>query len=876
MFTPILTTKLYTPPARPNVVLRSRLFERLDAGLSRKLTLISAPAGFGKTTLVSNWVAGCGRPTAWVSLDEADNDATRFLTYLVAALRTVAGDIGEGLLSALQSSPPPPPEFILTTLLNELATLSANFVLVLDDYHVIQAPQVDVALTFLLEHLPPQLHLVLATREDPDLPLARLRVRNQLNELRVTDLRFTLAEATAFLKHAMGLNLAAAEVAALETRTEGWIAGLQLAAISMQGHKDSTDFIKSFTGSHHFVLDYLVEEVLGQQPPAIQTFLLHTSILERFCGSLCAALLPEDLVNAQETLEYIERANLFIVPLDNERRWYRYHHLFADLLRQRLPQHLASATQLRPTLAILHKRASFWFEENGLEIEAFGHAVAANDIEHAASLVEGKGMPLHFRGGALPVLNWLESLANPVLDGRPSLWVMYASILLWVGNISGVEAKLEAAETALQNVSLDPVTHDLLGHIASIRATLAIIRQQPEVILAQSQRALEYLHPDNLPVRTATTWALGFAYQLQGDRPAAGRAYTEALNISRAIGHNIISITAAIGLASIQELENQLYLAADTYRQALQAAGESPMPVVCAAYLGLARIYYEWNDLATAQQYGQQGLQMARQLESSDIFALLQIFMARLQLAQGNISGAITALAEAEQFARQHNFVTRLPDIADVQVRILLAEGKVSAAAELARSAKPSLSLARVELAQRGFAADLPLLSQLRQEAEAKNWPDEQLKVLVLQASSLYLYGKGTFAFQLLEQALRLAEPGGFIRTFLDEGSPMKQLLTHFATRYPVTDYLAKLLAAFGIITSSSVPGTLSPLAEPLSSRELEVLRLIAQGFSNQEICDRLFLALNSVKGHNRRIFSKLAVHSRTEAIARAHELGLL
>ena len=427
MSMPLLATKLYIPTPRPKVVNRPRLIERLNEGLHRKLTLISAPAGFGKTTLVGDWVAGCDRPVAWLSLDGGDNDPNRFLTYLVAALQTIAPTLGEGVLRVLQSPQPPPTESILTALLNEITTLPDSIVLVLDDYHVIDAKPVDQALTFLLEHLPPQMHLVIATREDPPLPLARLRVRDQLTELRATDLRFTPAEAAIFLNQVMGLNLSRGDIAALETRTEGWIAGLQLAAISMQGHQDATSFIKSFTGSHHFVLDYLVEEVLHQQSESVQTFLLRTSVLDRLCGSLCDAVLyrnvdlhPMPSSSGQETLEYLEHANLFIVPLDNERRWYRYHHLFADLLRQRLQQSaISSIDSVRLDIPELHRRASQWYEDNGLEIEAFHHAAAANDVERAERLIEGKGMPLQFRGAVIPVLHWLESLPTTVLDANP-------------------------------------------------------------------------------------------------------------------------------------------------------------------------------------------------------------------------------------------------------------------------------------------------------------------------------------------------------------------------------------------------------------------------------------------------------------------------
>src|ERR687885_49770 len=394
MSTPVIATKLFIPPLRPNAVPRSRLIARLNEGLHRKLTLIPAPAGFGKTTLVSAWVAGYGQPTAWLSLDDGDNDPACFLTYLVAALQTIAPNIGAGVLGVLQSPQPSPAESILTALLNEITIIPNNFVLILDDYHLLDAKPVDHALTFLLEHLPPQMHLVITTREDPQLPLARLRARGQMTELRAADLRFTAAEAAVFLKEAMGLELAADDIAALEDRTEGWIAGLQLAALSLQAQHDASNFIQSFTGSHHFIMDYLVEEVLHQQPTSVQTFLLRTSILDRLCGPLCDSVLRDPSGSGQATLEYVERANLFLVPLDNERRWYRYHHLFADLLRQRLHQAGGSAGDVTE----LHSRASEWYEDNGLELEAFLHAAAVNDLDRAERLIEGQGVPLQFRG----------------------------------------------------------------------------------------------------------------------------------------------------------------------------------------------------------------------------------------------------------------------------------------------------------------------------------------------------------------------------------------------------------------------------------------------------------------------------------------------
>jgi LuxR family transcriptional regulator, maltose regulon positive regulatory protein len=893
MATPVLATKLYRPPPRPNAVRRPRLLERLNEGLERKVTLISAPAGFGKTTLVAEWAGEFGLgildfglsrahsiqnpAVAWLSLDKGENDPSRFLIYLVAALQTIVPKLGAGVLAGLQAPQPPPIEMILTALANEINALAQKSVLVLDDYHLLEAKAVDEAVAFLVEHLPPQLHLVIATREDPALPLARWRARGQLNEVRAADLRFTPAEAAAFLNQVMDLNLSPEQIAALETRTEGWIAGLQLAALSLQGQADATSFIQSFTGSHHFVLDYLVAEVLQQQPADVQNFLLRTSILDRLCGSLCDALLHDATASGQATLELLERANLFIFPLDNERHWYRYHHLFAELLRQRLHQRLAAAAgEDGPAIAQLHKRASRWYEEHGLELEAFHHAVAADDVDHAARLVEGKGMPLHFRGAAIPVLNWLRTLPATALDERPALWVIYASALLFVGQLSDVEQKLQAAEAALSDSEPDDKIGDLLGHIASIRATLAVTQHQVETIVAQSQRALALLHPDNLPVRTATTWTLGYAYQLQGDRAAAGRAYTAALAASETIGHLIITLMATLGIGRLQEAATQLGLAVQSYRRVLQLAGDPPLPVACDAHLGLARICYERNDLAAAQQHGEQSLQLARQLDKTDRFVACEILLARLQLAQGDVAGATARLAKTSQLAHQFDFVRQLPELAAAQVLSLLRQGKVAAAAQLAQSHELPLSRARLDLAQANPAAALALLAAARQQAEAKDWADERLKAMVLQTLAFQALGRPDQAVDLLAEVLALAEPDGFVRTFIDEGLPMAQLLSTAAARGIKPVYVRQLLAGFEAKVQPRAEKSAQPLVEPLSQRELEVLQLIAQGLSNHEIGERLFLALSSVKGHNQRIFAKLQVQRRTEAVARARELGLL
>src|SRR2546421_1309332 len=616
--TPLLATKLHRPLPRAQLVRRPQLAERLTQGVIGPLTLVSSPAGFGKTTLLAQWFAESGMPVAWLSLEPGDNEPVRFLSYLIAALQTLDPHLGAVALTLLQMPQPAAAETVLTLLTNDVGSHGrdgGDFVLVLDDYHVLDAKPVDQALTYLVDHLPPQMHLVFATREDPPLPLARLRVGGHLTEVRAGDLRFTPSEAAEFLNQGMGLNLEAQDIARLSTRTEGWIAGLHLAALSLQGQQDATGFIKSFTGSHHFVLDYLVEEVLGQQSERVQTFLLRTSILDRMSGPLCDAVVLDPSGSGQATLEHLERANLFLVPLDNERRWYRYHHLFADLLRQRLHQSFASSPgDAESQVNELHRRASVWYEDHGLEIEAFQYAAAANDFERAERLIEGKGMPLHFRGAVTPVLNWLKSLPTTVLDAWPSLWTAYASTLLATGQMTGVEQKLQAAEAALQEAEPDDKAQDLVGRIAAIRATVAVHQNQVETIVAQSRRALEYLHPNNLAFRTSTAWKLGLAYRLQGDRARARRAYTEVISIGQTSGNFMYTILATTGLGMLQEADNQLSLAAQTYRRVLHLVGESPLPVACEAHLGLARICYEWNDLDAAQQHGQQSVQLMRQI----------------------------------------------------------------------------------------------------------------------------------------------------------------------------------------------------------------------------------------------------------------------
>ena len=887
MSVPILAAKLYIIAPRPGIVVRQHLTNRLNEGLAKggKLTLVSAPAGFGKTTLVSEWIAQCGRPVAWLSLDEGDSELTRFLSYLIAALQAIKAGLGESLLTTLQSHQLPPTETILTTLLNEMVAITHGFILVLDDYHLIDSRQVDEALAFFVERLPPQMHMIIATREDPHLPLARSRARGQLTELRAADLRFNPAEAADFLNRVMSLNLSAEDVSALEARTEGWIAGLQMAALSMQGRSDTSSFIQSFTGSHRFILDYLIEEVLSRQPENIQSFLLRTSILDSMCGPLCDAILLDPSAGGQETLEYLEHANLFIVPLDNERRWYRYHHLFADLLRQRLQRYKSSSTE-REKLGVneLHKRASQWYEDSALVIEAFHHAIAANDIERAERLIKGGAIPWHSRAAVTTVLDWLDLLPKSVLDASPWLWVRSAMLALNAGQTTGVEEKLQEAEAALavalQNDDPDDETRDLIGQIAAVRATLALARYQPETMILQSHRALQYLHPDNMPFRSRALRTFGFAYQIQGDRAAARQFYTEAIALRQTSGNIHLTVSAITGLGNIQESDNQLHQAAETYRHSLQLLSDEQPPNADQEYIGLARIYYEWNDLDTAEQYAQQSLELARQYDSTvDRFVICEMFLARLKYARGDVAGAADMLEKAEQTVRQQNFIQRMPDIAAAQVLVLLRQGNLAAAAQLARRYELPLSQARVLIAQEDPIAALSILKPYRQQMEVKGWQDERLKAIVLQAVAHHAHGEKDQAVQALNDALALAEPGGFIRIFIDEEIPMAQLLCEAATLGILPDYVRKLLAVFEAEKqkSESRPD-LSParhLIDPLSERELEVLNLLRSELSGPEIAQRLIVSLNTLRSHTKNIFNKLGVNNRRAAIRRAEELDL-
>ena len=880
MAIPILATKLYVPPPRSRVVLRPRLDGRLDEGLGRRLTLVSAPAGFGKSTLIAEWVAGCGLSVAWLSLDEGDAEPTRFLAYLVEALRTVRPGVGEVVLAALGTPQPQPIATILTPLVNELDALPTDVVLVLDDYHSVDVGPVDEALTFLLEHRPSRVHVIIATREDPGLPLARWRARAELAEIRAADLRFTPDEGAAFLNQVMELGLSAGDVDALGATTEGWAAGLQLAAISLRGHEDAAAFIRSFSGSNRFVLDYLVEEVLARQPPAIGEFLLRTSILDRLCGPLCDAVTSDPSTPGQPTLEHLERANLFLVPLDGERHWYRYHHLFRDLLRQRLGQSESAAV-----VDELQARASVWHEANGFDLEAFRHAAAGHDLERAERLIMGHGPSLQISDSFVAAGAWISSLPPETLDARPSLRIVWAQVLLATGRTEGFEEVLVAAEAALGKQADDERTRDLLGQVAALRAILAFVEHRTEDFVVESQRALQLLRSDDL-TRALAAWASGYAHEVAGERATAGKAYREALAMSRATGYRFGEMNASIGIARMQEIDNELRLAAETYEDTIRRAADLPWSWISDAHLGLSRILYEWNDLDAAWERGQQALGLARRLENTDRPAACLVLLARVKLARGDLAGAARILAEAERSVRDQDCDREAPAMAAARAAISLRAGDVDRTARLAEESDLPVVRARVLLSRGDADAALSALAAYRRQAESRAWLDDRLRALVLQALAHRAAAHTTEAVSLLGEAMQIGEPEGFVRLFVDEGPPMARLLREAAAAGLHREYCLRLLGAFstdatggelgGPPSHRDRPDAAVGLADPLSKRELELLGLIAQGLSNQDIAERLFLSPQTVKVHVRNIYSKLDVSSRTQAVARARLLGIL
>jgi len=881
---PLLRTKLYIPPARLDLVPRPRLTERLNEGMTRKLTLISAPAGFGKTTLLSEWVGGSEWPVAWVSLDEGDNDPARFLAYFIAALDTLQAGVGENALALLHSPQPPPIESVLTSLINAITTIPDDFVFVLDDHHVIEAQPIHHALAFLLDHLPPRMHLVIAGRADPRLLLARLRGRGQLSELREADLRFTPDETATFLNQVMGLNLSDEDVAALEARTEGWIAGLQMAALSMQGRKDAPGFIAAFTGSHRYVLDYLIEEVFQQQPADVQDFLLKTSILNRFTAPLCDAVTERD--NSREVLLALEQANLFIVPLDESRQWYRYHRLFGELLRQQL-----RTVEMQDLVPVLHKRASRWYETNGFLADAVHHALAAHDWERATTLILDVGESMLKRGEVVTLLGWFQALPEDVVRARPQLCLNYSWALILTGQLDAAESYLGQAEAAACGEPCRTTQDEtaLLGDIVAAQAYIARIRGDDCRTIELSQRALSLLPQTDPDARSIVALNLGIAHWSSGHLTEAEQALTEAEHAAQQSGNHYARLTALGFLGVVQAAQGRLHQAAELLQQAIRAGGQSPATAL--AHNELSALLYEWNDLEAAADHLQRGIELGQRSGNVEVQIGGYRTLARLKQAQGDASTALDTLQKAHQLARDSDVppLMRARNAA-CHFQIALAQDDVATGIRWAEQvtddadASPfypllGLAPAHLLLAQDQREAASEHLAACYEKAIRAGWQFGVVEVRVLQALAA---PTPTAALAFLADALALAQPEGYIRTFVDKGEPMAALLREAASQGIAPDYVAKLLAAFETEAQErrrprkATAPPAQPLIEPLSERELEVLQLLVAGRTYHEIAQTLFVSVNTVKTHLKNIYGKLGVHNRREAATKAKELHLL
>jgi LuxR family maltose regulon positive regulatory protein len=901
---PLLTTKLNMPLQHPDLVRRPRLDRPLEEGLRRKLTLVSAPAGFGKTTLLSGWFHQNETRLVWLSLDRGDNDPVRFLAHFITGLQKIDALIGKAALSELQSPQAPPVKVVMANLVNDINAVSEDIAFVLDDYHFISTPEVHDTVEFLLSHMPSIMHLFIATRSDPPIPVARLRCNNQLIELRASDLSFTTDEVDAFLNRMMALRLARSDVLLLGSRCEGWIAGLQLAALSIRGLNDVSGFIKAFAGDDRYIADYLMEEVLGRQPDAIQKFLLKTSILDRLSGSLCDSVTGG--ADGENVLDELYRANLFIVSLDSSRRWYRYHHLFAELLRQRLPR-LEDCT-----VPDLHLKASEWFERNGLFNEAIDHALKAQDFDQVSQLVEQFAHTVLMKQGETStILRWLEALPDDMIRRHPRLSLAYAWALFYAFKIDDLEPYLCDAEKALR----EKPDNDLLAEADAIRATVAVLRGSASRAIALFEQADDRLSGENLAMRGIVSMGLGYARMVSGDMAAAAGNLNEAIGMNEAVGNISIALKAAIFLAHVQFVQGRLKQAGETLKQALQLADRWDLldaPVMCAAFGGLAELARERNDLPAAAQAASKAVEISRRSGDSLRLWHAYIVMSSVKSSQGNLKGAIDALQKAEDLIGS---ATSMPlagtRTAACKIRALLAPYQIG---DVDRREPEIMQWVRAfdlkdDWLERAGAIILPgqgneyehltlagglialgeldraseLVAGLREKSEKAGRLRSVIESCVLQAVALRLQDNTEQAVKILGTALLLAEPEGFIRIFTDAGPLVAEVLeailaagesdhSHMPAEFP-RGYIKKLLLAFKAKAKTQLD---EGLIEPLSGREVEVLHLLAARMSNLEIAEQLFISLNTVKTHIKNIISKLGVHGRDQAVARARELGLL
>jgi LuxR family maltose regulon positive regulatory protein len=881
----LLETKLYVPKSRPGLVPRPRLIERLDRGTASKLALVSAPAGFGKTTLLADWLATDERPAAWLSLDRSDNDPASFWAHVVSALQSVSPKVGESTLALLQESQPPPIEHVLTPLLNDVGAIPRDIVLVLDDYHVIDAREVHEGLAFLLDHVPPKLHLVIAGRADPALPLAKLRARGELVEIRAADLRFTTEEAAAYLTGAMGLAMTVEDVAVLEERTEGWIAALQLAALSMEGRDDVTEFIAGFAGDDRYIVDFLVEEVVQRQPEQIQSFLLQTSGLGRLSAPLCDAVTGQN--GGKAMLEALDRANLFLVPLDDRRQWYRYHQLFADVLHARL---LDEQPDLVPDL---HRRASAWFEQVGETDAAIDHALAAEDFGRAAHLVEKAAPAIRRERREATLRGWFEKLPEELFPARPVLSMDYIGALMSTGEIEGVEARLQDVERSL-DAPADAVYLDeeefrrLPGLVAVHRAGQSLMLGDVSATVRFASRALELAPADDHLGRGAASALLGLAYWPGGDLQAAHDGYVEGMTELRKAGHISDVLGCAITLADIRIVQGRLGDAMRAFEQSMQLAtgnGDTVLRGTADMHVGMSTILRERGDLEAARQHLMRNQELGEHLGLPQNPHRWRIAMARIKEAEGDLDAAVTLLDDAER-VYAGDYSPNVRPVSAMRARVSVRQGRLDDARDWAREQGLSadddltylrefehITLARMFLAQPSLDEATRLLEGLLRAAEEGGRKGSVIEILVLLALAHQQDGDIEAALTSLERALDLADPEGYVRIFVDEGPPMAALLAAAAGRGIFPVYVQRLTA------SSKGEARVAPkqdLVEPLSERELDVLRLLGSDLSGPDIARELVVSLNTVRTHTKSIYAKLGVNTRRAAVRRADELGLL
>ena len=915
MANPLVETKLYLPRLRRSFVARPRLNGRLSRGSDARLTLISAPAGFGKTTLLTAWLAAAAtenRSVAWLSLEESDRQPTTFWTYVITALQTAVPGVGASVLPLLQSAQPPI-ESVLAAVLNELSAVPNEVDLVLDDYHLVDGPDVRPGMAFLLEHLPPHVHLVISTRADPLLPLARLRARGELVEVRAADLRFTPDEVAAYLNDVIGLGLAAKDIAALEGRTEGWIAALQLAALSMQGRDDIGGFIAGFAGDDRYIVDYLVEEVLQRQSEQVRTFLLRTCLLDRLSGPLCDAVTGRP--GGRATLESLDRANLFLVPLDDSRHWYRYHHLFADMLQAHLQDE-------RPDeITDLHRRASQWYDQHGQPSPAVRHALAAGDIERVADLVELAIPALQQNRQEATIRGWLDVIPDEIIKMRPVLAVGLIGALMAGNEFEGVEARLRDAERWLE-----PATHDregpeagsagmvvvdkaelprLPGTIEMYRAALALVGGDAPATLRHAQLAIDRAAKEDHVTRAGASAISGLAFWGRGDLEAAHRAYSACVEGLLRAGHISDVLGCSITLADIRSTQGRLGDALRTYDQALQLISQETGTVLRGTadmYVGMSQIACERGNLEAATQH------LLRSHELGEHTGLPQnpyrwrVAMARIRESQGDLAGALTLLDEAQR-VYLGDFLPNVRPVPALRARLLAAQGNVGEALHWAREHDLTvddnltyvrefehITLAKVLLAQGATDGDkgslteaTRLLQRLLSAADAGGRTGNVIEILLLQALTQHAGGDTPGALAPLERALILAEPEGYVQVFVGAGAPMAALLKAVTRLRAGWDYVHRLLTARAAdgdaaptTTSGDQTHRIPGLVDPLSERELDVLRLLATDLDGPDIARRLFVSVNTMRTHTKGIYAKLGVNNRRAAVRRAEELDLL